>query len=111
MTIYGTLIVLMYALAPFVWWLMAGITFLIALHIIAYLRGYQLTQYRCYPALVIAALIGLSSLLWIPWLTHSQLSYIATVFDWVALIGAMVGVFVLAFLALHPLSYLVRERG
>lgn len=109
MTLYSTLTVLMYALAPFAWWLALGTLILLVLHFMAYLRGYQITRYRCYPAVAIAALVGFSALFWIPLMTHSQLSYIATWVDWTVLVSAMLGTAILAFLVLHPLSFFVRE--
>lgn len=110
MTIESTLTILMFALAPYAWWLVVGTCAFIALHFVAYLRGYQVTQYRCLIATALAALTGLSAVWWIPILTHSRLSYVATLVDWIALIGAIAAIFFLAFLVLHPLSFLVRER-
>ncbi|MYL23101.1 hypothetical protein GLV89_04750 [Halomonas alkaliantarctica] len=110
MSIYSTLTILMYALAPFAWWLTIGTIVLITLHFVAYLRGYQITRYRCYPAVAIAALVGLSALLWIPPMTHSQLSYIATWVDWAVLVSAIIGTAVIAYLVVHPLSFFVRQR-
>ncbi|MDR5899887.1 hypothetical protein QC823_12905 [Halomonas vilamensis] len=110
MTFYGALTILMYAIAPYAWWLVAGAVFLVILHIVAYLRGYQITHYRCNGALIVSGLVGLSAIAWIPMMTNSQLSYIATASDWVALISGVVGIFILAYLLLHPASYLVREK-
>jgi hypothetical protein len=110
MTFSGALTILMYAIAPYAWWLVAGVVVLIVLHIAAYLRGYQITQYRCNGALIVSILVGLSAIVWIPIMTNSQLSYITTVFDWMAIIGGVVGISVLAYLLLHPASYLLRER-
>lgn len=111
MTIYSTLTILMYALEPFALWLNIGTTVLIALYFVAYLRGYQMTQYRCYFALTVAGLVGLSAMFWIPPLTHSQLSYVSTWVDWTALVIAMVGIAILTFLVLHPLTFLVRDKA
>lgn len=109
MTFSGALTILMYTITPYAWWLIAGAAVLIVVHIGAYLRGYQMTQYRCNAALIASILIGLSAIAWLPIMTNSQLSYVATAFDWVALIGGVVGIFVLAYLILHPASYLIRE--
>ncbi|NOG32373.1 hypothetical protein HLB35_12525 [Halomonas sp. TBZ9] len=110
MSISSIFTVLMYALAPFAWLIIAGVVILLAVHLLAYMRGYQITQYRCMLATGIAALIGLSAFFWAPWLTNSQFTYINTVFDWVAAIGSIIGAFVVAFLLLHPLSYLVKGQ-
>jgi len=110
MTITSILTILMYALAPFVWLIVAGVVVLVVVHLLAYMRGYQITEYRCMLATIVAVLIGLSAVFWVPWLTNSQFAYITTVFDWVAAIGSVIGAFIVAFLLLHPLSYLVRGQ-
>lgn len=111
MTISGMLTILMYALAPFMWLLIIGGIVVTGLHLLAYLRGYQITRYRHRPTTLLALILGLTAILWVPWLTHSTLNYVATLFDWIALSGAVIATFVLAFLILHPLSYLIRLRG
>ena len=110
MSISSILTVLMYALEPFAWLIVAGVVILLAVHLLAYMRGYQITQYRCLLATSVAALIGLSAFFWVPWLTNSEFTYITSVFDWVAAIGSIIGAFVVAFLLLHPLSYLVKGQ-
>ncbi len=110
MTISGILTIIMYALAPFAWLIVAGVVIVVGLHLLAYLRGYQVTRHRSLVALLLAVLIGLTALVWVPWLTNSTLSYVATVFDWLALIGAAIATFVVALVVLHPLSYLISDR-
>ncbi|AIA74198.1 DUF5368 family protein [Halomonas sp. XH26] len=111
MTIGGILTILMYTLAPFIWLLMIGLTIIIGLLLLAYLRGYQITHHHSHLASLLAVLIGLTAFLWVPWLTHSTLGYVATVVDWIALIGAAIATFVIAFITLHPLSYLIRLQN
>lgn len=111
MTISGIFTILMYALAPFMWLLVAGGITLAGLHLLAYLRGYQITRYHHRPTTLLALILSLTALFWVPWLTHSRLGYVVTLFDWVALGGAIIATFVMAFLVLHPLSYLIRLRG
>ncbi|WP_302139407.1 hypothetical protein [Halomonas alkalicola] len=110
MTIQGALTILMYALAPFLWLIVAGVGLLVIVQLIARLRGYAALRYRCLGANLASLAVGLSGLWWIPAFTSSRLAYVATVFDWVALIGAVVGLAVAAWLVLHPLSYLVRGQ-
>ncbi|MGY4879071.1 DUF5368 family protein [Vreelandella aquamarina] len=110
MTISSMLTVLMYAVTPFIGFIVAGAVILGVLHLLAYVRGYQLTQYRCLAATGLAAVVGISALFWVPWLTNSQFAYISTPFDWIAAIGSVIGAFVLAFLAFHPLSYLIKDK-
>ena len=110
MSIGGMLTILMYALAPFIWLIIIGLVIIIGLHLLAYLRGYQVTHHRSHLATLFALLIGLTAILWVPWFTHSTLGYVATVFDWVALVGAAAATFVIALIILHPLSYLISLR-
>lgn len=106
MTLSSILTILMYALAPYIWLIIATLALLLAIHLFAYLRGYQVTKHRCLLATGAAALIGLSAVFWVPWLTSSEFSHINTLFDWVAAIGSALGAFVVAYLLIHPLSYL-----
>jgi hypothetical protein len=108
MTISGVITILMYALAPFLWLIVAGLALLIGVQLIARLRGYRALAYRGLGANLAALAAGLSGLWWIPAFTHSRLAYVATLTDWATLIGAMVGLTIAAWLILHPLSYLVR---
>ncbi|MFY0989870.1 hypothetical protein [Halomonas sp. C05BenzN] len=109
MTVSGALTILMYALAPFLGLILGALAVLIGVQLIARLRGYRALQYRCLGANLAALAVGLSGLWWIPLFTHSRLSYVATVFDWAAMIGAVIGLAIAAWLVLHPLSYLVRR--
>ncbi len=110
MTIQGAFTILMYALAPFVWLIVAGVVVLVAVQLVARLRGYAALGYRCLGTNLVAVAVGLSGLWWIPAFTNSQLGYVTTAFDWVAIIGAVVGLAIVAWLVLHPLSYLVRGQ-
>lgn len=110
MTIQGALTILMYALAPFLWLILAGAAVLMAVQLLARLRGYRTLGYRCLGTNLAALLAGLSGLWWIPAFTNSRLAYVATVFDWVAMIGAVIGLTIAAWLVLHPLGYLVRGQ-
>jgi len=107
MSIGGMLTILMYALAPFMWLLISGLLIIIGVHLLAYLRGYQVTRHHSRFATLLALLIGITALLWVPWLTHSTLGYVATVFDWIALMGAAIATFVIALIILQPLSFLI----
>ncbi|WP_416137883.1 hypothetical protein ACM26W_15550 [Halomonas sp. HK25] len=108
MTIQGALTILMYALAPFLWLIVAGVGLLLAVQLVARLRGYHALGYRCLGANLAALAVGLSGLWWIPAFTNSRLAYVATLFDWVAMVGAVIGLTVAAWLVLHPISYLMR---
>ncbi|EHJ94590.1 hypothetical protein [Vreelandella boliviensis] len=110
MTITGSVTILMFALAPYIWFIVTGVVMVVGLHLLAYLRGYQIAHHRSLFAILLAALVGLTAFVWVPWLTHSTLGYVATVFDWVALTGAAIATFVVALIVLHPLSYLISDR-
>ena len=107
-TLAGIFAVLSHAIPPFLPLILAILALLVLAQLIGRLRGYRLTDYHCRPAGIVALLAGLSSLWWLPVLTHSRLGLVATVTDWAALIAAAVGVALLTWLILHPLSYLVR---
>ncbi|MBR2515348.1 MAG: DUF5368 family protein [Halomonas sp.] len=107
MTIAGAITILTYALAPFMWLLIIVVIVVTGLHLLAYLRGYQITRYRHRRTTLLALIIGLTAIIWVPWLTHSSLGYVATLFDWVALLGAAAATFLVALLILQPLSYLI----
>ncbi|GEM_PF-747156 len=108
MTIQGALTILMYTLAPFLWLIVGAAGVLVVVQLVAHLRGYRIFHYRCLGANLAALAVGISGLWWIPLFTNSRLTYVATLFDWVAMIGAVVGLAIAAWLVLHPLSYLVR---
>lgn len=108
MTIQGAVTILMYALAPFLWLIVGAVGVLVVVQLMARLRGYRTFQYRCQGANLVALAAGISGLWWIPLFTNSQLGFVATLFDWAAMIGALVGLAIAAWLVLHPLSYLVR---
>ncbi|MEQ5802977.1 hypothetical protein [Halomonas sp. H10-9-1] len=104
----GILAVLSHALPPFLPLILAILAVLALAQLAGRLRGYRLIDYRCRAADGIALLVGLSTLWWLPVLTHSRLAFVATATDWAALIAAALGVALITWLVLHPLSYLVR---
>lgn len=108
MSIAGVLTILWYALAPFIWLIVAGLMLLVAIQTIAHLRGYRLFAYRCLGANFAALVVGVFAFWWVPLLTRSRLAYVTTLFDWVALLGAVFSVMLVAWLLLHPLSFLLR---
>ncbi|MDX5375931.1 MAG: DUF5368 family protein [Halomonas sp.] len=110
MTMTGILTIMMYALAPFLVWIVSGLILLGGLQTLAHLRGYRILRYRYLGANLAAVAVGLSGLWWIPLLTHSRLAYVASPFDWIALVCALFGTAVVAWLVLHPLSFLLRSQ-
>lgn len=111
MTITGALTILWFALAPFLWPIAVGVVLLVAVQGLAHLRGYRILGYRCLAANLAAIAVGLSGLWWIPLFTHSRLAYVASVFDWIALVGALIGLTAVTWLLLHPLSYLLQDKS
>ncbi|MBB3185097.1 apolipoprotein N-acyltransferase [Halomonas fontilapidosi] len=104
----GILAVLSHAVPPFLPLILAILALLVVAQLVGRLRGYRFTDYHCRPAAIIALLAGVSTLWWLPRLTGSQLAFVATATDWAALVAAALGVALLTWLVLHPLSYLVR---
>ncbi|MFA7488965.1 MAG: hypothetical protein WCY72_12935 [Lysobacteraceae bacterium] len=104
----GILAVLSYALPPFLPLILAVLAVLVLVQLLARWRNYRTGSYRCMPAAMMALLAGLATGWWLPALTHSHLAFVTTVIDWVALIAAALGVALVTWLVLHPLSYLVR---
>ena len=109
MTFTGALTILGYAIMPYLWLVILLLLVFLALQITARLRGYRCLSQPKGLSLALSALVGLSGLLWIPALTHSRLAYVATLFDWVAMLGALLGLALLAFLLIHPASYLLQK--
>jgi hypothetical protein len=88
-----------------------AVMILIAAQLLARLAGYRYLRHKSVAANILALVAGLSGLAWIPVFTHSHLNYVATVFDWIVMTGAILSVACFALLVFHPLSYLVRSRG
>ena len=107
MTFTGALTILGFALMPYLWLLVALLIALVGVQTLARLRGYLLRQFAKGSSLALAVVVGLSGLLWIPAFTHSRLAYVASAFDWIAMLGALLGLAVLAFVLLHPALYLL----
>lgn len=104
----GILAVLSYALPPFLPLMLTVLVVLVLVQLLARRRNYRTGSYRSMPAAMVALLAGLATAWWLPALTHSRLVFVTTVIDWVALIAAALGVALVTWLVLHPLSYLVR---
>ena len=107
-TLAGVFAVLSHAIPPFLPMILALLALLVLAQLPARLRGYRMTDHRYRPAAMIALLAGLSTLWWLPMATHSRLGFVATATDWTLLIAAALGVVLITWLVLHPLSYLVR---
>lgn len=104
----GIFAVLAHAIQPFMTLILTIMVVLIAVQLVARLRSYRTKTHHCMPALIVALLGGLSAVWWLPVLTHSQLGFVTTIVDWLALTAAALGIALLAWLVLHPLSYLIR---
>ncbi|MDZ7851207.1 MAG: hypothetical protein U5L98_00795 [Halomonas sp.] len=104
----GILAVLSHAIPPFLPLILAILALLVVAQLVSRLRGYRFADYHCLPAAIVALLAGLSTLWWLPMLTASRLAFVATATDWAALVAAALGVALITWLVLHPLSYLVR---
>lgn len=110
MSLISVLTIIQYAIAPYLWLLLAALTILVAAQLAARILGYRFGRHHSAIAVILALGTGLSGLIWIPWMTHSRLIHVATLFDWVVMIAAVIAVAVAALLVLHPLSFLIRRR-
>jgi len=104
----GIFAVLSFAVQPFLPLILAVLAVLVIVQLIARRRSYRSGTYRYFPAAIMALLVGLSTLWWLPALTYSSLAFVTTLIDWTALIAAALGVALVTWLVLHPLSYLIR---
>ena len=104
----GIFAVLLNAIQPFLALILIILAVLVAVQLVARLRHYRAKAHHCIPAAIVALLTGLSVVWWLPLLTHSRLALVTTVVDWLALTAAALGVALLVWLVMHPLSYLVR---
>ncbi|WP_100638398.1 DUF5368 family protein [Marinobacter salexigens] len=104
----GIFSVLSNAIQPFLVLILTILAVLVAVQFTARIRSYRTKAHQYMPAMIVALLVGASSVWWLPLLTHSQLAFVTTAIDWLALIAAALGVALLVWLVLHPLSYLIR---
>lgn len=104
----GILAVLSYAIQPSLLMILAILFVLVVVQLVARLRQYRARSHRCRPTAIVSLLAGLSAIWWLPVLTHSRLALVTAIVDWVALIAVALGVALVTWLLLHPLSYLVR---
>lgn len=107
-TLAGIFAVISHAIPPFLPLILAILGVLVLAQLLGRLRGYRMTAHRSRPSAIAALLAGLSTLWWLPMATHSRLAFVATPTDWALLIVAALGVALITWLVLHPLSYLVR---
>ncbi|GGE53512.1 hypothetical protein GCM10011533_02450 [Streptosporangium jomthongense] len=107
-SISGIFAVLSYAIQPFVTLILAVLAVLVIVQLVARSRHYRAGSHSCTPAAIVALLAGLATVWLLPMLTSSRVAFVTTVVDWLALIAASLGVALIVWLILHPLSYLVR---
>lgn len=110
MGISGILTVLWYTALPFLPLIIFAVILLLGVHLIAFRAGYRMKQCQYRKAMWVSGLLALAAIPLIPWLTHSSLNMVVTVFDWVALLGTAIGVGVYAWLVLHPIWYVTQNR-
>ncbi|MFO8152058.1 hypothetical protein [Thioalkalivibrio sp.] len=112
-TLAGIFAVMAHAIPPFLPLLLTILAVLVLAQLLGRLRGYRMTAHRYRPVAIVALVAGLSTLWWLPMATHSRLAFVATPTDWALLIAAALGVTLITWLVLHPLSYLMRgpRRG
>lgn len=107
-SISGIVAVLAQAIPPFLPLILALLAVLVLVQLAARIKHYAASGHRCLPAAVVAVVIGISAVWWLPLLTTSRLAFVNTTTDWIALCLAAVAIAIYAWLVLKPLSYLVR---
>src|SRR5699024_9470700 len=109
MTISGILMIIWYAIKP---WLGLGallLALLIAAQVSARLKGYTRNSESGLSAKIVPPIVFVGAFFFVPWATKSSISYVNTWVDWSALIAAAVAMAVYAWLLLRPLCYLRRR--
>lgn len=110
MSLAGILTVIWYTVQPLLWLIILALAVLIASQLIGWIKGYRIRNARQGLSWVLAVILGIAALLLAPAITGSQLSMVATVFDWVALVGLALGVVVYGWLVINPVIYLAGKR-
>lgn len=99
MSIEQILVVMLYTLKPYVAWIILAVVVLAG----AQLIGLKRPGKTCPRVLPLSLVIGVIVALLAPTLTGSKLAYVATVTDWIALVGIGVATAIYTYLVLGPL--------
>lgn len=111
MSLTGILTVIWYTVQPLLWLISLALVVLLVAQLAGWVKGYRIRNTRQGLSWLIAIALGIVALLLAPAVTGSQLSMVATVFDWVGLIGLAIGVTIYSWLVINPLIYLTGKQG
>lgn len=111
MSLTAILTVIWYTIQPLLWLIILALVLLIAAQLLGWIKGYRISNTRQGLSWALAVLVGIAVLLLAPAITGSRLSMVATVFDWVALVGLAIGVVVYSWLVINPVVYLTGKRS
>lgn len=109
MTISGILMIVWYALKPWLWLGALLLVLLAAAQLVARRKGYTLCSPSGPGAKIVPPLVFVGAFFFVPWVTMSSIAYVSTWVDWAALIAAAIALALYAWLLLHPLCYLRRQ--
>ncbi len=99
MSIEQILVVMLYTLKPYAIWI--GLA--LAVLVIAQIIGLKRSGKTCPRVLPVSLVAGVAAALLAPMLTGSKLTYVATMTDWLALVGIGLGTALYVYLVLSPL--------
>ena len=99
MSIQQILVVMLYTLKPYLWLLGLVILFLL----VSFVLGRKKRGPQSAMIWPVSGALGLAAALAAPMLTGSQLAYVVTTTDWLALMAVGVGATLYAYLLLRPL--------
>lgn len=111
MSLAGILTVVWYTIQPLLWLIVLALIVLVAAQLAGWSKGYRIRNTRQGLSWALALILGVAALLFAPAITGSKLSMVATVFDWVALVGLALGVVVYSWLVINPIIYLTGKRS
>lgn len=106
MTLAGILTVVWFAIKPYLWLILIALAVLVAAQIAGRIKGYRCFSTQGRFAWTLGPIIGILAFIFMPGIFNSQFGYVATSFDWLALIGGSLGVTVYALMVLRPLCHL-----
>lgn len=106
MTLSGILTVLWFALKPWLWLIILALVVLVAAQLAGRRKGYRCLSTQGRFAWIFGPILGLIAFFVLPSFFNSQMGYVQTSIDWLALIGGSLAVAVYALMVLRPLCHL-----
>lgn len=108
MNLTSILTIIWYTVQPLLWLIILALLVLVAVQILARIKGYHFRAPAGLIAVVLSFLVGVWGMVIVPVGTGSSLGMVATGFDWVALTLVGLGIGAYCWLIVHPMIYLFR---